>query len=421
MLIQFSVGNYLSFKDIMTLSLVASAKKELEKDNAFSATAKLKLLKSAVIYGANASGKSNLIKAMSFFKVFVLNSSKEMQVNEFINIDSFKFSTETENKPSYFEIVFMHENIRYRYGFQVDNNIVHTEWLFYVPKTKEVNLFLREKNDFKIGANFKKGKDLIEKTRPNSLFLSVAAQFNGQIAITILNWLSKLNIISGLDDTNYIHYSINKLQDSTYKALMLDFLKAADLGINDISVLPDGPKRKISPKKTLNFKETIIKEAIESLLTTHNKYDKNNKITAKEMLGFINESKGTQKLFSISAPVIDTLKNGKILIVDELDARLHPILTLGIIKLFNSKKANKNNAQLIFSSHDTTMLNRKNFRRDQVWFMEKNKIGATDLYSLIEYKIRKDASFDKDYIAGKYGAIPYLGDINHILSHNNES
>lgn len=418
MLVQFSVGNFLSFKDVATLSMVASSIKEFGDTNLFKINDKLNLLKSTVIYGANASGKSNLFKGMAFARNFILNSSKETQATEDINITNFKLSVETENMPSFFEFIFIQEGIRYRYGFQVNKTEVCEEWLFYTPKTKEVKLFIREKNTFQCGSSFKESKDLKEKTRKNALFLSVVAQFNGEISTKILTWFTHFHVVSGLNDTNFLPYTLRKLEEETFKDEILRFLKIADLGIENIYLI----KKEIDLQKLpADLPEQIKSELVEGAIqigvqTSHIKYDKEKNIKSHVKFELDEEeSKGTQKFFALSAPIIDTLKNGKILVIDELDARLHPLLTKYLIRLFNSNEHNKFNAQLIFVSHDTNLLNRDLFRRDQIWFTEKNREGATNLYSLVEYKVRKvrkDASFEKDYILGKYGAIPFINELD---------
>jgi AAA15 family ATPase/GTPase len=424
MLIEFTVGNYLSFKDPMTFSMVAAPIKEHQDNNTFPVSDNLKLLKSSVIYGANASGKSNFIKAISFMKRFIINSSKETQANELIAVKNFKLSSETEDQPSHFEIIFIYEEVRYRYGFEVDTTKVHREWLFHAPKGKEALLFTREFNKIELGTHFSdEGKGLESKTRDNALFLSVVAQFNGQIAIKILKWFRRFNIISGLNDDSYLDYTVNKLNNTAEKGQILEFLKIADLGITDITA----EKSKV----TFDNLPKNIPEEIKQLFlsnddsfsinvsTLHKKYDKNKQFSVVENFDLeTNESEGTKKIFCLSGPLINTLKNGNILVIDELDSRLHPLITRFIVKMFNSKETN---AQLIFATHDTNLLNKNIFRRDQIWFVEKDIYGATDLYSLVEYKteesakVRNDASFEKDYILGKYGAIPFIGDYSALF------
>ncbi|MDM8526476.1 AAA family ATPase, partial [Desulfococcaceae bacterium HSG8] len=214
MLIEFKVGNFLSFKDVVNFSMIASPDEAV--DTTFSAVNKFQLLKSAVIYGANASGKSNLLKAVAFMRRFVFESSKESQATENINVSSFRLSTECEKEPSFFEVIFICNQRKFRYGFEVDKNEVHSEWLFFVPTRTEAKLFIREKGNIKIGNYFKEGKGLENRTRSNALFLSVAAQFNGEISTRILTWFKSLNVISGLDDNSYIGFTLKRLENEKF-------------------------------------------------------------------------------------------------------------------------------------------------------------------------------------------------------------
>ena len=399
--------------------MIASSGKEHEVGHVVPLNNRLRILKSAVLYGANASGKSNLFKAMRFVATLVFTSSKDTQATEKIKVTNYKLSSETENRPCYFEVIFQHKNVKYKYGFEVDVKKVHKEWLFYAPKGKETKLFIRHGRKIDIGLKFKEGKGLIAKTRDNALFLSVAAQFNGPIAIGIMKWFDSFRIISGLDDLGYRKFAVEKLKNAKYKVAILKFLKEADLGIEDIHAETVKIQHEKLPKEVQAFFKAIPKDFKElfsvRLSAMHKKYNAKNKKISQIPLDFdAYESEGTKKLFSLSAPIIDTLKTGKTVVVDELDARLHPVILRFLISLFNSPQ-NQSKAQLIFASHDTNILSNKYFRRDQIWFTEKDKYGATDLYSLADYSIRKDASFEKDYILGKYGAIPFINNADNIL------
>ncbi len=423
MLIEFSVGNYLSFKETVTLSMVAenvtARDKSVDKNNVFDVDEELSLLKSVAVYGANASGKSNLIKAMGFMRWFVLNSSKETQIEDAIDVEEFRLSTETEGKPSFFEIVFILEDKLYRYGFEVDEKQVVSEWLYYVPKVRESKLFERDKNGIKMTKVFKEGELISDKTRNNALFLSVNTQFNGKISTSIFRWFMDLNIISGLDSKFYQKITVEYFQDSEYKNEIVQLIRKWDLGIDDIEidtkeVLPEQFPDFVSDE----FRRRMIDAGmqIDEIQTFHKQYDSEGKIVSIVVFDLEeNESEGTKKLFAFAIPILESLSNGEILIIDELDARLHPIITRAIIELFNSNQTNPENAQLIFTTHDTNLLSNKIFRRDQIWFTEKNRQGATDLYSLVEYKVRNDASFESDYIKGRYGAIPFLGDLTELF------
>lgn len=395
MLIEFTVGNYLSFKDKKTLSLEATAIKD-NPENVIEA-GKYKLLRSAVIYGANSSGKSNFIKALDRMRDIVMYSAKNNSTSE-IDIVPFLLSTETEHKPSFFEIVFLIEGIRYRYGFEVDNKIVHAEWLFECKTNSEKLLFIREKGSIEITNNFEEGKGIEEKTRENALFLSIVDQFNGTISKKILEWFKMPRIFSGLTHEKEKGFTLSFLESERLTVWIKDFLSPLGLGFQDFEV---------KDKK---------------IVTIHNKFDKQGDIINKREFDLVHqESSGTNKLYDMAANLTFGLKLGALTVIDELDAKLHPLLTMAIVKLFNSPVHNTENAQLIFATHDTNLLNYGCFRRDQIYFTEKNSIESTDLYSLVEYiesdgkKVRNDRSFEKDYIAGRYGAIPFVGDFYKLI------
>ncbi len=423
MLIGFSVGNYKSFKETVTLSMVASSiteeDKELDENNVFPINDKLSLLKSAAIYGANASGKSNLVAAINFMKWFVLNSSKETQVSEAIDIEAFRLSTETEKEPSFFEIVFLIKSTTFRYGFEVNTEQVVSEWLFQTDDNAEKLLFQRDLDNF-ILDDFPEGQGISDKTRTNALFLSVVAQFNGKLSGKILLWFSKnLQLISGLQDTQYRKETLESFENERHRHDIIEFIKKLDLGIADIQIT-NQPVFMISNKALYasyyGGSLYLNSESKPTVKTVHRKYDADGKQTAIEIFDIEkHESEGTNKLFALAGLLLDTLRTGKILFIDELDARLHPLITRELICLFNSNETNPHNAQLIFTTHDTNLLSSKTFRRDQIWFTEKDNKGATDLYSLVEYKVGKDASFERDYIIGKYGAIPFIGNFKELI------
>ncbi|MBD2580073.1 ATP-binding protein [Oscillatoria sp. FACHB-1406] len=426
MLIEFSVGNYRSFKEIVTLSLVATnlkAKNEqVDENNVFQVDDKLSLLKNAVIYGANASGKSNLIQAFEFMKDFILNSSRETQITDEIATDKFKLSTESEAQPSFFELVFILEEKIYRYGFEIERMRVISEWLFHIPKKKETCLFNRKFNDFEMTKVFSEGKGLEEKTRKNSLFLSVAAQFNGKISQKILFWLDRETVVlSGLKSNYYQLLTTNYvLEYPKYQSDIADFLRGFDLGIEAIRIKPslyntieenyNGNLTEEAKQAILASIQNSISAQLEQIKTLHLKYNDEGEVIATVTFDLDkHESEGTKKLFAFAIPFLLALQNGGVLLIDELDARIHPAIVREIVKLFNSKQSNPGNAQLIFVTHDTNLLDNELLRRDQIWFIEKDNKGASDLYSLAEFKVRNDASYKNDYLKGKYGAIPYFG------------
>lgn len=421
MLLNFSVENFRSFRDENQLTMIATRIKDHEKNNTFMVK-NHRVLRSTAIYGANASGKSNLFRAISFMKYFVINSSKNMQSGEDISVEKFRLSTETENKDSTFEIVFFDQEIIYRYGFCVNKHRVSREWLYHIRPSrvrKEELLFCRENDAYEISKKFNEGDKLQKKTRNNALFLSVVAQFNGEISQQILKWFrSKLMVTSGLEDyQESVIDIISNISDG--KNIVLEHLRDADLGVADFDVRKENVlEAKNIPEEIKKFVKFIQNSNDENAVPVvnevsfmHEKYNEKNEVVSLEKFKLRNdESKGTEKYFSLAAPVLTALSMGATLIVDELESSLHPILTKHILKLFNSEK-NHNNAQLIFNTHDTNLLNKNILRRDQIWFVEKDKYGATDLYSLVDFNVRQDASFEKDYLLGKYGAIPFVGEV----------
>jgi len=414
MLIEFNVTNFLSFKNRTTFSMETSSDNTLDETNV-AVNGKHRLVRSAVIYGANASGKSNFLSALVFMRRMILNSSKESQANEEIDVDTFKLSTDCDDKPTRFEVIFLCKGELYRYGFEVDRERLHSEWLFSRPSTKEATCFVRQGTEIKVNTDrFKEGVGLEERTRPNALFLSVCAQFNGEVAESLLTWFQGIRSVQGFTRLGVHSATVERLQVPEQKARVLELARMADPGITDFVLRTEKWTLESLPKDMPEeMKRGIVKRGgtmVVELRTKHRKFDAENKEAAVVEFDLEKESAGTQKLVMLSGILFDVLETGKILVVDELDARMHALLTRLIVSLFNSS-ANRTNAQLIFASHDTTLLTPKMFRRDQIWFAEKDQYGASDLYSLVEMKgVRKEARFGKDYIQGKYGAIPFIGD-----------
>ncbi|MBA4743993.1 MAG: ATP-binding protein [Muricauda sp.] len=435
MILQFSIKNYRTFKERAVLSLIASNydKDTRENENiALNEKFGLRLLKNAVIYGANASGKSKLLDAFAFMRHYVLNSSKEGQKGDEIDVHPFKLSSTSEKEPSEFEIIFIYKDILYRYGFEATRNKVISEWLYYKPKTKEIELFYRENNKYDTHSrNFSKGKTVIKEglVRDNALLLSVAAQFNDKTSINVLDWFKRLKTLSGLNESGYQGYTMGKTEDPIHKAKILDLLKAADLGIKDIKLqkldidkLPKDLPKEVRDKILREVNEEKA-EFVSDVLTIHKKYDANGKsIDSVNFSLDDDESSGTRKFFALTGPILDVIENGYTLVIDELDSKLHPNLVCRIVSLFNSKELNPKNAQLIFNTHDTNLLSTGLFRRDQIWFTDKNKFGEAKLYSLADFKsdeVKKNEPYEENYIRGKYGAVPFLGffeNLNTILS-----
>lgn len=427
MIIGFSIKNYLSFKEAQLFQMTASPireKFESFNQNKFDYDGKIQLLKSAVIYGANASGKSNFIKALNFFKNFILTSAN---LNPEIKIPQIPFflNVKTRIEPSEFEIVFLCCGLIYRYGFIISKDCVIEEWLYQKDK-RETLVFKRDLEGINIPRKYTILNELKAKNmvRANALLLSIAAQFNDNIAIEILKWFSNnLNIISGLTDELYSIFSINLLGDSKSKDIIISLIKAADPGIEDLKVIEREGENILFTIKSRDTQLPEVKKdkaIIKELNSVKYVIDDSGKVETRIEFPFeFFESEGTKKFFHLLGPIMDTLKYGKILVIDELDTKLHPLITRQIVKLFNSNKANPNNAQLIFATHDIHLLDSKIFRRDQIWFTEKQNDGSTRLYSLLDFKKgktpRNDEKISKNYIYGKYGAVPYTGDLDILF------
>ena len=420
MLVEFTVNNFKSIKNSVKFSMLTSTK---DIGNTFDIR-DYKLLSSVIIYGANASGKSNFLRALAFMGRFVLNRFKILQSIDKLPHEPFKLCTDAEDSSSFFEIVFFINDIKYRYGFEMDSHTIYSEWLFADEKGKEAKLFIRDideddyvnPNRFKEGYQFFDKKNQKIKIAKNQLFIWKCDQEDGEISKSILKWFNNFNMIDGMDHQDYKNFTMKKMEDENFKNKIVQLVKTADIDIDDISIEEDGVPLDVIEKLPMpdNLKKEILNDgglkSIE-INTKHKKYDSDGNVIGEVIFELDKEeSKGTRKFFAMSAPIIDTLQNGKILIIDELDASLHPILTQHLIQLFHDKNINSKNAQLIFATHDTNLLKPHIFRRDQIWLTEKDKYSSTDLYSLAQFKgVRAKEDFEKQYIQGKYGAIPYLG------------
>jgi len=423
MLIEFSIENFRSFKEEVTLSLISSSDKSL--DNNLIKTATLKkdnLLRSEVIYGANASGKSNVVSAFNYLRKLVINSHKFQKGTE-ISYSPFKLDKKYTSKPSKFEIIFLKNNIRYTYGVSLTNEKIVDEYLYYYPQGRKALIFERKDTfNYKFTIDINEQEFLSSKTLPNVLYLSNSTQLNYKKTSEAFDWFKdNLKIIGATDNPKLTAFTIELLnKDEELKEFILKILIVADLGIVDISakldkILIDDTSLELSSpdlktELVLISDDEGLKLVQMDIKTMHNVLDEQgNDIVIN--FDFDEESEGTKRLFALVGSWIDALNNGRILIVDELDTKLHPLLMEFLIKLFHNPTQNKNDAQLIFTTHNTNLLDLDLFRRDQIWFTEKNpNFGNTDLYSLLEFSPRKDKNVRKGYLAGRYGAIPFISD-----------
>lgn len=424
MFINFTVGNFRSFKEPRTLSMEATS--ITERNESIIQKSRYKLLPSVVLYGANSSGKSNLLLALAFMKQVLLDSVK-LNPEDDLKYDPFMLSN-VHDQPTYFEMEFLIDTTKFRYGYKYSLNEINEEWLYEQREgEREYKLFYRLEGDMDISkTRFKEGLDKDESTPKNRLFLSLVAQLNGEISKQIIKWFKNYNYVSGIDSDGYERFTVEMLyrhKEGSKEALA--FFRKLNLGFEDLSIheidfqdIKDGSIKLNVPEEIKQIFEKK-KGSVLSVSTKHKIFDESGMESGyKEFDEGTMESEGTKKIIKMSGPIFNTLLFGRLLLIDELDAKLHPMLTRQIILLFNNPETNPKGAQLIFITHDTTLLSGKIFRRDQIWFTAKDKTDASDLFSLVEFKdiegnkIRKDSSFAKNYINGRYGAIPYFNNID---------
>ncbi len=420
MLVQFSVANFKSIKDPQTLSLVASKGKEVADNQTLDAShsgggSGIKLLPSAAIYGANAAGKSNLLEALNVMRVIIQESAQQQHRGDFLPVKSFKLNPTTRNAPVEFEVIFIAEGVRYQYGFSATRDRIVEEWLLAYPKNRPQDWLSREwdekkkKHQWHLGASLVGEKKLWQKsTRDNALFLSTAIQLNSQQLEPVFDWFNETICMVGIAGWNP-NFSASFCDTKDNKEKVLEYLQAADLDIDNIQVEKVASEQdKISEALPKPLREDVIKDLegknSYKTQTVHQDIDGEPVVFNLE-----EESTGTQKLFSLAAPWIDVLAKGRVLFVDEMNNSMHPKLVEHLVNLFNNKKTNPNNAQLIFTTHETSILNQKTLRRDQIWFCEKDKLQTTQVYPLSDFRPRTGReNLEQMYLSGRYGALPYI-------------
>ena len=422
MLVEFKVGNYRSFREEQTLSLVASKDKQL-RENCVD-QGKLHLLKAVGIYGPNASGKSNLIKALSTMRDIIEKPGKP---GEILPVAPFKLHDKYSNEPSSFEVTFIHEESRYQYGFTATTERIHDEWLYAYPKGRSRDVaqtwferkFNRktEKTEWNFGSYLRGEREkLKDRTINNVLFLSAGAQWNNKQLTAVYKWFSeRFQIIlpSERSPMTTVDMLMNAQEDETWKKTLYIYLnnvmRRADFGIHGVNIKIkefDLEKMELPSDMPESVRKEILRNPKGSLEV---EFNHRAEPTGKEVrFSSLDESNGTRRFFELSGPWLLALVLGRALLVDELEASLHPHLVRELINFIQNRESSRKGAQLIFTTHDTTLLDPELFRRDQIWFTEKDKHGSTRLYSMLDYKPRKGEAMQKGYLSGRYGAIPII-------------
>jgi uncharacterized protein len=436
-LLEFKVSNYRSIGEEQTISLIPALKQKDHLQNIIT-KGRYQALNAISLYGPNGGGKSNMLKAMSLLDRLIHVSARTSSTTR-LPYDPFLLRDGWEDKPTGFEISFVIEENRYRYGLEFTANEIKKEWLFRKSAGREVKLFEREGDIIDVSSGYNGSKKIIdaaiEATRPNALFLSTCDMFNIEEAKSIMQWFRFFSMVDGLNTDMEEIQTVGLWEENGYSAKIRQYLASLSLNIVDVDVTTkDFEESELPDDMPINMKSRLAKtlQGTQSytVFAKHRIYDTNALPTDKthSWKWEDRESSGAKKAFQLSGPVLWALANGGVLIIDEIEAKLHPIMTLNTIDVFLDKKSNPNHAQLIFATHDTNLLTYSNLRRDQICFAEKNKWESTEIYALSDFvyfgekngafkseKERPDTDKEKRYFEGRYGAIPALGNFQKLF------
>ena len=418
MLLNFAVTNYRSIKERQVFSLMAAEGLPHEESLIHSKDG-ISILPVALLFGANASGKSNILRAFGMMRQMVLDSVRLNPDDTLDEYEPFLLDEESRNNDTEFEAEFIVDTgynveLHYRYGFSFSGKLISEEWLYRQKEdTNEIELFVRTGGKIQINEKeFPEGKGKEDTLNNNRLFLSLIAQLNGVQSKEIIFWFNRSTFATALKTKQYLTLTSNLFKEKgdtvedevdKYVQMALTFLSDIDTRIKDLSITEE-------PDEFPEYLRSIFNTASLKIESTHNRYNKDGDIVGKEVFSIEhNESEGTQKITELLGLIFITLSSGRLLVIDELDAKLHPLLTRAIIQLFTFPKINQHGAHLVFTTHDTNQLHLDYVRRDEIWFTEKSPVEATKLYSHIEFK-DFDPSMDitEQYVNGRYGAIPRI-------------
>ena len=423
MLIELSVANYRSIRDRQTLSLAAGIGTEMRGPNVADAPGGLALLRVAAIYGPNASGKSTLFKALSTLQMMVQWSAIAFQQGQPMPVVPFRLEAATEEQPTEFEIHFIAgDGVRYQYGLAATARQVHEEWLIAYPHGRAQHWFERKRAStgdavWKFGSYFlgsaAQRKVWRESTRDNALFLSTAVQLNNEQLKSAFQWLTQeLIVVASGATTMNPFLSFDLLRSETGARRIMDLLRAADIDIDHLELkeedmpplLPGVARIDIRLPSLPGAVQPPVQNKVLHLMSWHKRKDDGEVVA----FDFSEESDGTKKLFEYAGGLLRAIDHGATVCIDELDSSLHPHITRFLVELFQHSN-NPNNAQLVFSTHDVTLMDPDLLRRDQVWFIEKDSQSGSRLYPLLDYSPRKGEALERGYLKGRYGAVPLTG------------
>jgi len=414
MLIEFRTKNFRSLRDEQALSLVASKDKELLATNTMPTgiRAAPSVLRSAALYGANASGKSNVVKALQYMRGVVAESATVMQPGQPFSVQPFRLDVASASEPTTFEATFVVDGVRYQYGFALTSQRIVAEHLLVYKAFKPQRWFERTfdaatgKDVYEFGAGLKGPKHVWEgATRSNSLFLSMAVQLNSEQLRPVFDWfVTRLLILNELSPLNP-QFSVRMLQDADTRRRICEFLTAADVSIADIDVVTRMVAGQHVHFDLVTGKTEVRAEDVEeNQLRFHHATEQ-----GKAVFDLQDESNGTRNLLFLTGPVLDVLSRGLTLVIDELDTSLHTLLVRQLVQLFHQPELNTGGAQLVFTTHDTSLLSAPDLlRRDQIWFVEKKRDQASTLYGLSDFSPRKTEALERGYLMGRYGGVPFL-------------
>ncbi|MFG1999072.1 ATP/GTP-binding protein [Spirillospora sp. NPDC048911] len=401
MLLSFRAANHRSLRDEQQLLLTPAYEPAAPADTPWEA------LTVAGIFGPNASGKSNVIDALQYMADMVHGSFRESEPGGGVERHPFALDPGLSEEPSTFVVDVELDKIRYTYGFALDDVRIIEEWMYSYPNKRKRTIFHRKGDDYTYGEHSPEGLRQVEQlTEPNVLFLSVAVRSKQDILRPVYAWFSNIRYLS--PQRPYRHRVIDDFMSPSELKRLSTLLRAADTGIEALELIDETEEEFTA--RIANYPKTLERTPPrrKRLVFRHRG------AAGDVMLRPRDQSLGTQTLYGLSVPAFSALDKGTLLVVDELDSSLHPFLTAQLIGLFRDPATNPRGAQLIFTSHDVSLLGRIQgqgiLQRDHVWFTEKDDSGATELFPLSEFKPRKDENRERRYLAGRYGAVPVIND-----------